>query len=44
MNRDLTKGNPSAELVKFSLPLLGSMIFQQLYNFSDSFVAGKFIN
>lgn len=44
MNRDLTKGNPSAELVKFSLPLLGSMIFQQLYNIADSFVAGKFIH
>lgn len=44
MNRDLTKGNPSTELVKFSLPLLGSMIFQQLYNIADSFVAGKFIH
>lgn len=44
MNKDLTKGNPSTELIKFSLPLLGSMIFQQLYNIADSFVAGKFIH
>ena len=28
---------------KFCLPLFGSIIFQQLYNLADSFVAGKFI-
>ncbi len=44
MNKDLTQGNPSTVLIKFSLPLLGSMIFQQLYNIADSFVAGKFID
>ena len=27
----------------FCLPLFGSIIFQQLYNLADSFVAGKFI-
>lgn len=43
MNKDLTVGNPSSVLWKFCLPLFGSVIFQQLYNIADSFVAGKFI-
>ncbi len=43
MNRDLTVGNPQSVLWKFCLPLFGSVIFQQLYNIADSFVAGKFI-
>lgn len=43
MNKDLTVGKPSTVLIKFCLPLLGSIIFQQLYNIADSFVAGKFI-
>ncbi len=44
MNRDLTVGNPSKVLVSFCLPLFGSIVFQQLYNIADSFVAGKFIS
>ena len=43
MNRDLTVGKPSTVLWRFCLPLFGSIIFQQLYNIADSFVAGKFI-
>lgn len=43
MNKDLTVGNPETVLWKFCLPLFGSIIFQQLYNIADSFVAGKFI-
>lgn len=43
MAKNLTIGNPGCVLWKFSLPLLGSIIFQQLYNIADSFVAGKFI-
>lgn len=43
MNKDLTVGKPSSVLWKFCLPLFGSVIFQQLYNVADSFVAGKFI-
>ena len=43
MNKDLTTGKTSAVLFKFCLPLFGSIIFQQLYNIADSFVAGKFI-
>lgn len=42
-SRDLTKGNPFTVLLKFSLPMVLSMIFQQLYNVVDSIVAGRFI-
>lgn len=43
MNKDLTVGEPGKVLWKFCLPLFGSVIFQQLYNIVDSWVAGKFI-
>lgn len=43
MNNDLTVGKPSSVLWRFCLPLFGSILFQQLYNIADSFVAGKFI-
>lgn len=43
MNKDLTVGKSSTVLWKFCLPLFGSIIFQQLYNIADSFVAGKFV-
>lgn len=43
MNRDLTEGKPSRVLWQFCLPLFASVIFQQLYNVADSFVAGKFV-
>lgn len=44
MAKDLTVGKPSTVLWKFCLPLFGSIIFQQLYNLADSFVAGKLGN
>lgn len=43
MNQDLTVGKPSTVLWKFCLPLFGSILFQQLYNLADSWVAGRFI-
>ena len=43
MNKDLTVGKPSKVLWLFCLPLFGSILFQQLYNIADSWVAGKFI-
>lgn len=43
MNKDLTIGKPSSVLWKFCIPLFASIIFQQLYNIADSFVAGKFV-
>lgn len=43
MMNDLTVGKPERVLWKFCIPLFGSIVFQQLYNIADSFVAGKFI-
>ena len=43
MNKDLTVGRSDRVLWKFCLPIFGSIIFQQLYNIADSFVAGKFL-
>ena len=43
MMNDLTVGKPEVVLWKFCMPLFGSIVFQQLYNIADSFVAGKFI-
>jgi len=42
MIRDLTEGKTETVLVKFSLPLFISVIFQQMYNMADSMIAGKF--
>ncbi|MBQ8572282.1 MAG: MATE family efflux transporter [Ruminococcus sp.] len=42
-NKDLTVGNPSRVLLGFCLPLFASVVFQQLYNLADSFVAGRFL-
>ena len=44
MVRDLTQGKPWKVLLLYSLPLFGSIFFQQLYNAADSFVAGRYIN
>ena len=43
MNHDLTVGKPSRVLLQFCLPLLGSMLFQQMYNLADSLVVGRFV-
>lgn len=44
MVKDMTKGAVAPILLKFSLPLLISVIFQQMYNISDSMIAGRCIN
>ena len=44
MVKDLTKGAVAPLLLKFSVPLLVSVIFQQLYSIADSVIAGNFIN
>ena len=41
--KDLTVGRPGRVLLGYTLPLFGSIIFQQLYNIADSFVAGQYI-
>ena len=44
MVKDLTQGKPSKVILMFSLPLLLSMVVQQLYNMADSIIAGKMIS
>lgn len=44
MITDLTEGKPSKILWGFSIPMLLSVVFQQLYNIVDSVVAGKFVS
>mgnify|MGYP002509179076 CR=1 FL=1 len=44
MVKDMTKGAVAPILLKFSLPLLVSVVFQQLYSIADSVIAGNFIN
>lgn len=39
----MTTGNPAKILVKFTIPLLVSVMFQQLYNIADSIIAGQFL-
>lgn len=44
MVKDLTKGAVTPLLLRFSVPLLVSVIFQQLYSIADSVIAGNFID
>ena len=42
MNADLTINKPWKVLLKYTLPLLGGAIFQQLYTLADTIIAGRF--
>ena len=42
MAQDLTVGKSSKVLLKFSIPLLISVVFQQFYSIADSLIAGRF--
>lgn len=42
MIQDLTVGDSQKTLVKYTLPMFISVVFQQLYNIADSMIAGKF--
>lgn len=42
MARDLTSGSTNKTLLKFTLPLLISVAFQQMYSIADSLIAGRF--
>ncbi|MEG1803647.1 MAG: MATE family efflux transporter [Clostridia bacterium] len=43
MQKDLTVGKPFSVLIRYALPLFGSIVFQQLYNIADSLIAGRYI-
>ncbi len=38
--RDMTQGSPMKLILSFSLPLLGGLLFQQMYSFMDTMVVG----
>lgn len=40
---DMTKGNPTSLLLKFSLPMVIGNVFQQFYNMVDAIVVGQFV-
>lgn len=40
---DMTKGNPLKLILSFSVPMLIGNIFQQVYNFVDAAVVGRFV-
>lgn len=42
MVKDLTNGKPIKVMTMFVLPLLLSIVFQQMYNLADSVIAGKY--
>lgn len=39
---DLTRDNPTKTLLKFALPMILSVAFQQVYNIADKVIAGQF--
>lgn len=44
MIKDLTVGKPRKVIFSFAMPMLLSMVFQQIYSIVDSIIAGNFIN
>ena len=40
---NMTKGNPVAQVVRFTLPMLLGNIAQQLYNTVDSIIVGRYV-
>ncbi len=42
MRIDFTQGNVEKKLWAFSIPMLISVMFQQIYNIADSMIAGRF--
>lgn len=40
---DMTSGNPCSLILQFTMPILLSQVFQQLYNTADAFIVGKYL-
>ncbi|MCD8391125.1 MAG: MATE family efflux transporter [Firmicutes bacterium] len=43
MTSDMTKGSPLRLIAAFAVPMLVGNIFQQVYNFVDTYVVGRFV-
>ena len=39
---DLTHENPTKTLIKFALPMVLSVAFQQVYNIADELIGGRY--
>ena len=44
MVSDLTKGSPARVIFYFSLPIILGNVFQQVYNFVDTVIVGRFVS
>ena len=42
--KDFTKGNPTTQILLFSLPMLIGSVFQQFYNMADAVVVGRYVS
>lgn len=40
---DMTTGNPYSLMLQFTMPLLLSQVFQQMYNTADAFIVGRYL-
>ena len=40
---DMTEGNPYSLMLRFTMPVLLSQVFQQLYNTADAFIVGRYL-
>lgn len=43
MAKDMTKGNITSQLIRFTIPLILGNLFQLTYNAADSVIVGKFL-
>lgn len=43
MTKDMTTGSPVRLILGFAFPLLGGMLFQQMYNLVDTMIVGRFL-
>ena len=41
--KNLTVGSPMKLILGFLIPLLGGLLFQQLYNMVDTLVVGRYL-
>ena len=40
---DMTQEDPGKVLRKFTVPMIFSVIFQQMYNMTDSLIVGRYV-
>lgn len=40
---DMTSGNPYSLMLRFTMPIFLSQVFQQLYNTADAFIVGRYL-